>query len=121
MAGRVFITQQPKPNRAGWTPNLSPAAQFGALIPVFAGGEQAYCDPGWAQDRAAAVLMDFNPEEDFILWPNTGDPIAAWACMFALARKGFPFINILNWERKLENGQRSTSEGFYTVVTFYFN
>jgi hypothetical protein len=118
MTSRVFVTQQPKPNGRNWTPNLTPAAQYGGIHYVFSANAKPFCDADMALKIAERVLTDFNPARDFVLWPNTGDPIAAWAVMIALARKGLDKIRILNWERKLVNGSRSSSEGFYTPITF---
>src|SRR4051812_46074841 len=33
--GKVFVVQQPKPNNAGWTPNLGPATLYGRIHYVF--------------------------------------------------------------------------------------
>ena len=34
--------------------------------------------------KAQELLKDFDPEVDFLLWPNSGDPAALWTCCFAL-------------------------------------
>ena len=115
--GRVFVTQQPRPNRANWTPNLSPALPYGHFIYVFAGEDKPWCNPEWAMEHAQTVLHDFNPDEDYILWPNSGDPAACWIIIAALARFPINHIRFLYWERKLENGERVKTEGFYTPVT----
>ena len=115
---RVFVTQQPKPNSNGWTPNLQPATQFGAIHYVFNGSDRPYCDPDHALEVAAEVLRDFNPDKDYVLWPNTGDPAAVWAVLLALARMPINKIKFLYWERKLVDGVRTKSDGFYTPVTF---
>jgi hypothetical protein len=116
---RVFVTQQPKPNAKGWMPNLTPASQFGQLQYVFATDEIPSASPAASMLRAYDQLSSFDPEADYVLWPNTGDPIAAWTVMLALARKVHK-IKVLYWERKMENGVRSTTDGYYTVKELCF-
>jgi hypothetical protein len=115
---RVFITQQPKPNAVNWVPNLSPAAQFGAFNYIFGPDDKPWLHTDWALDHAAGILREFNQEEDYILWPNTGDPAGVWAVMLVLARMNINKIRVLCWERKLKDGVRSKSEGFYSPITF---
>lgn len=115
---RVFVTQQPKPNGRGWTPNLTPAAKFGALHYVFQSADRPGTDTEWAMDTADDKLDDFNPLKDYVVWPQTGDPAAAWAVMLTLANRGLTQVQVLNWEREFSNGQRHPVEGFYTVITF---
>lgn len=114
----VYVTQRPVPNGRGWCPNLSPAAKYGALQYIFEADERPYTDPNEALRCAEESLRDFDPELDYVLWPNTGDPIAAWAVIITLARRGFLQIKTLYWERKLEGGVRSSSEGFYSPIVF---
>ena len=116
--GRVFITQQPRPNRVNWMPNLSPASGYGQFVFVFGSDDVPWTDPDGAFDKANAVLKDFNPDEDYILWPNSGDPAACWVCLLLLARFPIDKLRMLYWERKLENGERHKGEGFYTPITF---
>jgi len=116
---RVFVTQQPRPNASGWTPNLTPASDFGTLRFVFEPEQRPSASPNQALRHAQVVLKDFDPDEDFVLWPNTGDPSAAWAVMLALAKKGVERIQTLYYERSLVNGVRDRRNGFYTPVVFH--
>jgi hypothetical protein len=68
--------------------------------------------------QAQAVLEDFDPKKDYLLWPNSGDPAAIIAIMIALSLKGVSRISFLNWERRMVKGIRNRSEGFYTPVIF---
>lgn len=115
---RVYITQQPVPNRSGWMPNLTSAEKYGALEYVFEPEDYPYLKPKAAMAQAARSLRDFNQFDDYILWPNTGDPAAAWAVMLTLARKGIHQIKTLYYERGMKDGERSNRDGFYSVVTF---
>jgi hypothetical protein len=117
-ANTVFITQQPRPNNAGWTPNLTPAAKFGALEFIFEAEDKPFLNPTKALLRAQKALADFDPERDYILWPNSGDPAGAVSVFLALGSMDIDQVRLLYWDRKLENGQRSTTEGFYTPITF---
>jgi hypothetical protein len=116
--GRVFITQQPKPNKANWMPNLSPAMPYGHFIFVFGANEQPWTDPDGAMEKAQVALRDFDPDEDYVLWPNSGDPAACWIILLVLARFSINKIRMLYWERKMEDGVRSRTDGFYSPVTF---
>lgn len=115
---RVFITQQPRANRKGWTPNLTPAEKFGALHFIFSGSERPSTDPEGAVFTAQAALEDFDPKKDYLLWPNSGDPAAVLTAVAVIARKhNVSSIRFLNWERKYHRGQRSKTEGFYTPIS----
>lgn len=115
---RVFVTQQPKPNKANWTPNLSPATNYGAIHFIFSGGDRPASDPVAAMFIASEALEDFNPDRDYVLWPNGVDPFSIWAVLLVLAKKGHNKIRGLNWERRLLNGKRDSNNGFYTPVVF---
>jgi hypothetical protein len=115
--GRVFITQQPTPNKSNWTPNLEPALRYGAIHFVFGGGDRPYTDPDGAFEHATETLKDFDPNEDYLLWPSAGDPAATWAVMLAISRIASK-VRVLYWERSIKDGIRSTTEGFYTPLTF---
>ncbi len=119
--GRVFITQQPRPNAANWTPNLSPAMPYGHFVYVFGAEDKPWCNPDWAVDHATAVLKDFDPDEDCVLYPNSGDPAAMWVMLLVLSRFPIDKVRILYWERKYEGGVRSRVEGFYSPVTIHLS
>lgn len=116
--GRVFITQQPRPNARGWTPNFNPATQYGSLHFVFSGSDHPYCNPDQAIEDAAHVLSDFDPDNDYVLYPNTGDPAAIYTVLIVLARMPIDKIRFLYWERKMVDGVRSSTDGFYSPITF---
>lgn len=119
--GTVYVTQQPKPNRLGWTPNLSGAAEFGKLAYVFSGSDTPYCDPERAMDEARHALHSFDPDEDYVLWPNSGDPASIWVVLMTLSRFPINKIRFLYWERKMTGGVRSRTDGFYSPVSIPFN
>lgn len=113
----VFITQQPKVNRQGWSPDLSPAADYGKFVYIFDSNEFIYQDTVAGMRKAYSKLEDYNPEHDYILWPNTGDPAAIWCTIMAICGMGFNDITFLYWDRKRdESGQRSKQQGFYVPV-----
>lgn len=119
MPSNVFITQQPRPNRRGWMPNLDPASEFGNCHFVFNSAERPSLNPDSAIIKAGYQLRSFDCEKDFILWPNTGDPAALWAVIMALcSRTDVHQIQFLYWERKLVNNQRSSTEGWYVPIKF---
>lgn len=112
------MTQQPKPNGKGWVPNLTPAADFGAIHYVFSANEKPWLDTEGAMQKAERVLRDFRSDRDYILWPWTGDPAALQAVMIVLSRRSLKCIRSLYWERKMVGGERRSSDGYYTPVTF---
>jgi hypothetical protein len=114
---RVFVVQQPRPNNQGWTPNLGPATQYGAIHFVFSGSDRPQDDTRQAMIQAAERLQDFDPTKDFVVWPYTGDPAGAWAVMLVLGNMDIDYIRVLCWQRKLENGERN-GDGFYTPLLF---
>ena len=115
--GTVFITQQPRPNSYGWTPNLSSAAQYGKFNYVFAGEDAPWSNTKSATEQAIATLSNYDPDEDFILYPNAGDPMAIFIIISVLARLAIDKITFLYWERSLVNGKRSRTDGFYSPIT----
>jgi hypothetical protein len=117
--GRVFVTQQPVKNRRNWVPNLQPATQYGAIHFIFTGEERPHENPTAAVEQAAKALATFRADEDYILWPNTGDPAAVWATIIALSQVCLDdYVNILYWDRKLVHGVSSKTEGFYVAIKF---
>ena len=64
---KVYIIQEPAPRSDGWTPDMSTAAEHGALVNVFDKADRIYADTSAAVDKAKSKLKDFKPEEDF-LW-----------------------------------------------------
>ena len=117
MQPTVFVTMQPKPNRTGWQPNLTPATAHGRIVFVFSGDDKPWCNPDWAMEHAQQVLKDFNPDEDSILWPNSGDPFATYVVTAVLSRFPIDKIRVLYWERNLVDGVRDRQNGFYTPIT----
>lgn len=112
----VYVTQQPRPNARNWVPNLEPATQYGELKYVFSGDEAVYCNPVSMMQECWDRLKDFDPDEDYILWPNTGDPAACWAVIMTIMSYGLDKIQFLYWDRKMDEDGRRTNEGFYTPV-----
>lgn len=114
----VYLVQMPKPNRAGWQPDLTPATEFGEIKSVFSPDDSVYSLPAPMISKAMEVLKDFDPEKDFILWPNSGDPAAVWTCSFALVMLGFKKAKFLYYNRKKIDGQRSYQKGFYVPLEY---
>lgn len=114
----VYVVQQPVPNRKNWVPDLTPANEFGAIEYVFKSDDNVYALPGPMMKKAQKIFKDFDPNNDYLLWPNTGDPAALWTCCFALAILGFDKISILYWNRKRISGQRDYQQGFYVPITY---
>jgi hypothetical protein len=115
--GTVFITQQPRVNSNGWVPNLGPAAKYGKFVYIYAGEDMPWCNTKSATEQAIATLAKFNPDEDFILYPNSGDPMAVFIIFSVLARMSINKITVLYWERNLVDGKRSRTDGFYSPIT----
>lgn len=116
----VYVTQEPSPkvrkdrngNETIWVPDLSSASDYGEIRYVFSSGEQVHMDSANCLRRANAVLRDFDPEEDFILYANSGDPASKDMCIAILARY-YDKIPQLYWNRKIIDGKRDRSQGFY--------
>lgn len=117
-SSRVFVTHQTRPNKQGWTPNLTSATRYGSLHYVFSGSDRPSADPDGAIFQASEVLADFDQSKDYLLWPNSGDPAAIMAVMIVLGRMNITRIRFLNWERKLVHGRRDPQQGFYSPIIF---
>ena len=116
----VYVIQQPVPNQHNWTPDLTPATEFGELKYIFGGGENVYALPGPMMKKAKKALLDFDPENDYLLWPNMGDPAALWTVCLVLPIMGFQKVRFLYWNRKRISGQRDYKNGFYAPITYEF-
>ena len=115
----VYVVQQPTPNKNGWQPDLSSAAEFGTIKFVFDSSDKVYALPGPSLFKARKVLKDFNYEKDYVLWPNLGDPMAMAAFMLAMRDIDMDKVTFLQWSRKRgEDGERIPGSGFYVPITF---
>lgn len=109
----VYVSQQPVPNKHQWVPDLSSATQYGPLNFVFSGGEQPYMYPQRSLDHAADTLRNFDPDIDFLLCPNVGDPASIWVCILALTIRQINRVKFLYW-MKPHRGQ----PGYYSPIEF---
>ena len=109
----VFVSQQPVPNRYNWMPDLGAATKYGKLHFIFQGEEQPHSSPQASLIKTVKTLQNFDPNEDYLLWPNTGDPVAMWCAIIALTRRDFDHIRFLLWHRP--RGNRS---GYYDPLEF---
>lgn len=113
----VFIAQQPRPNRSGWMPDLSSAAEYGPFEYVFEPSERVYALIGPSMFKARKLFKDFDYEKDYFLWPGVGDPAALVVCTIALRELNVPYIKMLYWDRKrMSSGERDPSQGFYVPI-----
>ena len=85
---KVYVVNRPTKNKFGWTPDLSDASRF---------------------------MKNFS-EEDYILWPGGGDPIAVMVVV-AIANEMSPIVRVLRWERNMEEGERDRRKGWYMPVS----
>lgn len=107
----VYVSQQPVPNRHQWVPNLEPATKYGALKFIFQGEDQPYMKPQKSLAQAKEILKDFDSDQDYLLWPNTGDPAAMWCAILALTSIGVEVIPFLYW-----NNPRGNKVGYYAPM-----
>lgn len=112
----VYIVQEPKPKN-GWTPDFSKAAEYGRLERVFTPDQRICSMPTRYMREAMNTLKDFDVENDFILWPNLGDPTALQCVCFALALLGFNKVRFLYWNRKRDSDGNKI-DGFYMPLEF---
>ena len=116
----VYVTQQPTPNRKGWQPDLSPAAQYGAIKYVFDADTPVSSNPNIAQELAVERLLDFNPDTDYICYPNSGDPTSYAMVSGTLAWLGYEQFTVLAWNRDRDaQGNPRRDRGYYTPVTIH--
>ncbi len=113
----VFAPQHPFPNKNGFTPDISSAAEYGPLEFVFASGEKVHMIASPSLEKARRVLKNFNPDVDYILWPGNTCPVA-WTLMnIALTELNLEHLTILKWDRKRnDEGQRDGRSGYYTPI-----
>ena len=114
----VFLIQQPKPSKSGFMPDFTSAAEYGHILNLFELDEQVFGDPMRYLAIATTRLLaaEFS-DNDYFLWPNTGDPIALYVAIVAVTRlPNLKKIQILNWQRPfLKNDKKQ--RGYYLPVT----
>ena len=111
---KVYIVNRPQQNKFGWTPDLTDATRYGELEVVFEPNEKPQFLPSPSIQKARRIMKDFSPE-DFLLWPGGGDPIAVMiACIIASEKS--PQVQVLRWERNIEEGERDRRKGWYMPV-----
>jgi len=111
---KVYVVQRPVKNKFGWVPDLTDAARYGALEVVFEQNDRPQFLPGPSIAKARRIMKDFGPD-DYLLWPEGGDPIAVMiACM--IAGESSPVVRVLRWERNMEEGERDRRKGWYMPV-----
>lgn len=124
-APRVFVTQRPVPHPVhGWMPDLTTAGMYGALEYVFEPSEKVHHLPGPAFRKASEVLAGFRFDKDFVLWPNTGNPISVYLVLAALLRRGPSELKVLVYQRSFRSAAEAegggSRTGAYMPVTLFF-
>lgn len=114
----VYFFQQPVPNGKGWVPNLSPALPYGAFHFIFDSADRPYADAGEAQTKLESRLRKFNPDEDYLCWPNAGDMFSVYMVIAYLTRMGIEAVNMLVWQRARNDG---TKPGHYVPTSLILN
>ena len=111
----VYIVQRPKMNKFGWVPDLTDASRYGKLVPIFEDNDNRQFLPGPSIQKARRIMKNFSPE-DFLLWPGGGDPTAVMIVSM-IAGEVSPIVNVLRWERNIEQGGRDRRIGWYMPLT----
>ena len=115
MLTTVYVVNRPVKNKFGWTPDLTDAARYGKLEVVFEANEKPQFLPGPSILKARRIMEEFGPD-DYLLWPGGGDPIAVMiTCMIAAEKS--PQVQVLRWERNIDEGERDRRKGWYMPVT----
>ena len=114
----VYLVQRPRENKFGWTPDLTDATRYGSMKVIFEPNEKPQFLTGPSILKARRVLKDFSPN-DYLLWAGGGDPIAVMI-VSAIAAEVSPIINVLRWERNIEQGDRDRRAGWYMPTTLEF-
>lgn len=97
---RVYIIQRPRPKQDGWTPDLTPAAQYGAIDFIFEAGDRPGLDVRHAAKIAAERLEYFDPDQDYLLWPNFADFAALHIVTMLLVASGCKMLKFLQFEKR---------------------
>tara|TARA_R100001530_G_C4196017_1_gene123452 strand:- start:96 stop:479 length:384 start_codon:yes stop_codon:yes gene_type:complete len=111
----VYIVQRPKKNKFGWVPDLTDAARYGKLKIVFEDNDNPQFLPDPMLQKAKRIMKDFGPE-DYLLWAGGGDPVAVMIVSM-IAAEVSPKINVLRWERNVEQGERDRRVGWYMPLS----
>lgn len=113
----VYVPQQPKPNKHGWHPDLSSAADYGKIEFVFSADERPASDLWRCLTDASIVLADFDPDKDYLCWPYSGDPVSLYISIMVLVYAGCEKIQFLNWNRKRDaQGNNIKGAGYYAPI-----
>tara|TARA_R100000656_G_scaffold117522_2_gene90907 strand:+ start:4757 stop:5107 length:351 start_codon:yes stop_codon:yes gene_type:complete len=105
-------------NKFGWVPDLTDASRYGAMKIVFEDNDNPQFLPDPMLQKARRIMKSFS-QEDYILWAGGGDPVAVMI-VTAIASEVSPRINVLRWERNIEQGERDRRAGWYMPLTLEF-
>jgi hypothetical protein len=98
-------------------PNFEPATKYGRLETLFESSDRTFADPSAAKKKVLAKLANFNPETDYLLWANFGDPASLWLTIMVLVARGYTKLKFLYWSRgRAPGGTMSNDSGFYFPV-----
>lgn len=115
----VFIVQRPRPRKTdSWVPSFDTAKEYGRLEFIFEASDHPYGDHEFALRKVAEKLKTFDPDRDYILFTNFGDP----ACIFFVLQylgfcRGLSRINYLYWTKGRSQGGTA---GPLTPATGYY-
>jgi len=114
----VYVVQQPVPNKNGWMPDFSNAAEYGEIQYIFNADEKVYALPGPSLFKVRKLLREtFDYKKDYILWPNIGDPMSCIITAAAIGEMGYDYIKCLYWNRKRDaDGNRDAKAGYYFPI-----
>lgn len=98
-SGTVYVIQRPRPQgEHKWVPDLSSASTYGQLRYIFEDHERPARSPAKALEKISDVLGHFDPEQDYLLWPNFADQEACWMIMWVAGFYRIP-LQVLSWQR----------------------
>ena len=101
MTARVFLVHAPRVGVHAKNIDLGPAGEFGTVTPILAAGDHPGLTPITACKKISAVLADFIPDEDYLLWTG-GDPVGLVLVTGHILALGHKRIRWLRFSRKLD-------------------
>jgi hypothetical protein len=112
----VFVVQQPKPGKQGFTYDISPALEFGQPVFVFEATEQPGLTPGPSLHKVRRLMANFS-DKDYILWAG-GDPFGLAVVTSVALEINQGRLNFLRWERERDENNQRNGRGYYMTVSF---
>ena len=101
---KVFVIQEPIPNKHAWVPDLSLLSGYGSIHYLLDKIDKPWKDPEAAREKVKHRLEIEEPiwAQDYLCWPNAGDIVSVYvtcdACLHFHLLRTTPPLMVWFWD-----------------------